>query len=436
MIKVAWFCCLFAAMNCLSDASAAGIAIMEQSVKQLGTAFAGGAAAAEDATTIFFNPAGLTRLPRSQATAGMHLLLPSAEFRDRGSLHVTGAQLSGGNGDDAGSPILIPNAYLSHRINDRLSVGVGLFSPFGLSTEYDRTWTGRYHAIKSELFNITINPAVAYRVTDKLSLGAGISAQYLKAELSNAIDFGTIFSSLGAPGMAPQSNDGFVTFKGDSWSWGYNLGALYEFTGDTRAGIAYRSRIEHTLSGDAHFSGVPSPNPTGRFVDSRISADVTLPDSVSVSIWHNVTREWAAMADITWTNWSTIEELRIRFDNPAESDAVTTVNWKDTLRFSVGTAYMPGPWTFRAGAAFDESPVQDAEHRTPRVPDSDRIWLAAGIGYKISETISVNAGYAHLFAKDSETRKSPTGEDLFRGGLSGSYRSGVDILSSEITWEF
>ena len=439
MNKGTFACSVFAACVMTfygSYAAAAGLAIMEQSIKGLGTAFAGGAAAAEDAATIFFNPAGLTRLPRSQVTAGIHLLLPSADFSDHGSTHLTGQRLSGGNGGNAGSPLLIPNLYYSYRMNDRLTVGLGLFSPFGLRTNYDSTWAGRYHAIKSDLFNLNINPAVAYRVTDKLSIGAGLSAQYLKAKLSNAIDFGTIFTALGATGMAPQMNDGFVTFKGDSWSWGYNLGALYEFTSDTRAGIAYRSRIDHTLNGDANFSGVPSPNPTGRFIDSRVKADVTLPDSLSVSIWHNFTKELAAMADITWTNWSTVEELRIRFDNPAESDAVTTVLWEDTYRFSVGAVYMPGAWTFRTGVAFDQSPVTDAARRTPRVPDSDRIWLAAGIGYKISKNVSVNAGYAHLFVDESETRKNATGEDQFRGGLTGSYKSSVDIISSEITWEF
>lgn len=419
-----------------SDAVGAGVAIMEQSVKGLGMAFAGGAAAAEDASTIFFNPAGLTRLSGTQAIAGMHLVFPSAKFSNEGSTHLTGQPLSGGEGGNAGSTILLPNFYYSRQVNDRLSTGLGVFSPFGLSTDYDAAWAGRYHAVKSELISLNINPSLAYSITDKLSLGAGINAQYLKAELSNAIDFGTIFSSLGATGAAPQVNDGSVTFKADSWSWGYNAGILYEFTDDTRAGIAYRSRIDHTLVGDAHFSGVPSPNPTGRFADTRIRSDVTLPDGLSLSIWHNFSKEVAAMADITWTNWSTIDELRIDSNNPIESDAVTTVHWKDTFRYSLGAVYAPGAWTIRTGAAYDQSPVPDAAHGTPRVPDSDRIWLAAGVGYKFSEQISVDGGYAHLYVKDAEIRKTATGEDMFRGGLSGTYENSVDIISTEITWRF
>lgn len=423
-------------MMSYGDASGAGVAIMEQSIKGLGTAFAGGAAAAEDASTIFFNPAGLTRLDRSQAIAGMHVVFPAARFSNENSTHLTGQPLSGGQGGNAGSTILIPNFYYSSRVNDRFSAGLGVFSPFGLSTTYDAGWVGRYHAVKSELISLNINPSLAYRVTDKLSLGLGVNAQYLKTELSNAIDFGTIFASLGASGAVPQGNDGLATFKADSWSWGYNAGVLYEFTEDTRAGFAYRSRGDHTLKGSAHFTGVPTINPTGRFLDAGIRSEITLPDSVSLSIRHSLSEEVAALADVTWTNWSTIDELRIRFDNPAESDAVTTVHWKDTIRYAVGAVYSPGPWTFRTGAAFDQSPVPDAAHGTPRVPDNDRIWLAAGVGYKLSDRITVDAAYAHLFVQDTAISKAAIGEDRIRGGLSGSYESSVDIISAGLAWKF
>ena len=434
-----WNCLLLAAymvMMANGNAAGAGIAIMEQSPRWLGAANAGGAAAADDAATVYFNPAGLTRLPGRQASAGINLLLPSAHFRNEGSTNLTGQPLSGGEGGDPGSSAVVPNLYYSHRVNDRVTLGIGLYSPFGLSTEYDSTWVGRYYAVNSELTTLNINPAIACRITDKLSLGTGISAQYLKTELSNAIDFGTIFAALGAPGAAPQQNDGFVTFKGDSWSWGYSVGGLYEFTESTRAGIVYRSRIDHTLTGSADFSAVPSPNPTGRFLDTTVRADVTLPDSISVSLWHNFSREIAAMADITWTNWSTIDELRIRFGNPVESDAVTTVKWRDTFRYSVGAVYMPEPWSFRAGVAYDESPVPDSSHRTPRVPDSDRIWIAFGIGYRMSGSITMDAAYVHLFVKDAEIRKTATGEDRLLGALSGSYAGSVDIVGIGISWNF
>ncbi len=184
---------------------------------------------------------------------GTHVVFPSARFRNQGSTDLTGQPLSGGGGGNAGSTLAVPNLYYNRQLNDRLHVGLGVSSPFGLSTEYHPTWVGRYHAVKSDLISLNINPAIAWRMTDKLSLGAGINVQYIKAELSNAIDFGAIFAALSAAGMAPQQNDGFVTFKGDSWSWGYNLGAFYQLTEDTRAGIAYRSHIDPYLARGCRF---------------------------------------------------------------------------------------------------------------------------------------------------------------------------------------
>jgi long-chain fatty acid transport protein len=413
-----------------------GFAITEQSVKGLGNASAGGAAAAEDASTIFYNPAGLARLPRAEFIAGVHAIVPYARFTNEGSVHATGLPLLGTNGGNAGRITPVPMLYYSNRVNDRLSAGLGVFAPFGLHTEYDPFWVGRYHAVESDLRTLNINPAAAYRFTERLSFGAGLDFQYIRAELSNAIDFGTIFAALGIPGMVPQGNDGFVTLKGDNWAWGYNAGVLYEFTRGTRTGIAYRSRIKQKLDGDAEFTGVPAPNPTGRFLNTGIAADAILPDTLSLSHWHTFSEDFAVMADVTWTNWSTFNEIRVRFANPLETDAVTTTQWKDTFRYALGTVYMPGPWTFRAGVAYDKTPVPDAARRTPRIPDNDRVWLTLGAGYKLSDTVSVNLGYAHLFVKDYEIRKTPTGEDQVRGGLSGSYKGKVDIISAETSWVF
>jgi long-chain fatty acid transport protein len=421
---------------CCDFAAGAGVAIMEQSVKGLGTAFAGSTAAAEDASTIFFNPAGLSRLDRPQVTGGIHLVVPSARFRNHRSVLPTGQQLQGGEGGDAGSAVAIPNFYYSQPISDRITAGLGIFSPFGLNTTYNADWVGRYHGVRSELNSVNINPAVAWRVTGKLSVAAGLNAQYLKTTLSNAIDFGTIFALAGAMGAAPQGMDGSVTFRADSWSWGYNLGALYGLTPNTRLGVAYRSRIRHKLTGTADFSGVPSLSQSPRFVDTGIASRITKPDSASLAVWHNFTQEVAIVADITWTNWSTIDELRIKFQNPAETDAVTTVNWRDTFRYAVGGIYMPGPWTFRTGVAYDQSPVPDAGHATPRIPDSERIWLAAGIGYKFNKEIAIDAGYAHLFITDGEIQQATVGENLFRGALTGTYDNSIDIISAAVSWTF
>ncbi|HWR57335.1 MAG TPA: outer membrane protein transport protein [Thermodesulfovibrionales bacterium] len=435
---------------CVSTGSAmgAGFALIEQSVSGLGNAYAGGSAAAEDATTIFFNPAGMTRLDGQQVVAGFHIVIPSAKFTNEGSTHVlqsvTRAPLLGNNGGDAGVTKGIPNLYYSVKLSPRLVLGLGVNAPFGLATDYESGWVGRYHALKSDVLNININPSVAYKLTDQLSAGAGISVQYLKAKLSNAIDFGTLdaLGKLGLPAgalrLTPQLSDGSVKMEGDSWGVGYNLGLLYEFTNSTRMGVAYRSRIDHTLEGDATFSNVPAGlSPVPVFRNTGVKADVTLPDSLSVSLFHSITPQWMVMADFTWTNWSLFKELRVKFDNPNQPDSVTTELWQDSYRYSLGLSYVPdSSWIFRTGIAYDTAAVADAEHRTPRIPDADRFWIALGAGYKISKALSIDIGYAHLFISDEKVNKTPTGEDAVRGGLVGSYDNNINIVSAQISLKF
>ena len=302
------------------SALGAGFALVEQSVSGLGNAFAGGAAGAEDATTIFYNPGGMTLLSDQQFILGAHVIIPSLEFHDKGSTHVlqgaTGKPLSGGNGGDGGVTELVPNLYYSKKLSDRFVVGIGLNVPFGLATKYDDGWVGRYHAIESDVLTININPSLAYKVNDQLSIGAGFSAQYIKAKLSQAIDFGTIaFTKLGAPtatalGLNPQSSDGFASMEGDSWGYGFNLGVLYEFTKTTRIGTAYRSRIKQSLEGDIDYTNVPSVF-SSAFQDQDVKADITLPDSFSLSFFHQINPQWMVMADFTWTNWKVFKELEI-----------------------------------------------------------------------------------------------------------------------------
>ncbi|KPK45373.1 MAG: hypothetical protein AMK74_03730, partial [Nitrospira bacterium SM23_35] len=412
-----------------------GFALVEQGVSGLGNAYAGGAASAEDASTIFFNPAGMTRLSDHQVVIAAHFIMPYANFENRGSTHVTGAPLSGGDDGNAGDAKIIPNFYYSRKVSDRFSAGIGINTPFGLSTTYSRTWVGRYHAIKSDLMSININPSVAYKVMEKLTIGAGFSAQYVDAELSSAVDFGTIGFSFGIPGLIPQQNDGFFDLEGDSWGVGYNLGLLYEFTTNTRIGASYRSRIDHTLEGDADFSKVPSPL-SSTFRDTGAEADVTLPDSLSISLFHQFNPQWMIMADFTWTNWSLFEDLVVKFDDGQPSNR-TIENWQDSYRYALGASYMPDKnWTFRIGTAYDTSAVSEAKYRTPRIPDADRIWTTIGLGYKVSNMFGFDIGYAHLFLNDPDIDKTATGDDRLRGALKGSYSSHIDIISAQLTMSF
>lgn len=420
---------------------AAAFQLIEQSVSGLGNAFAGGAASAEDATTIFYNPAGMTRVP-SQFIAGIHFVSPSAKFHDQGSSRVNPliGSLGTNNGGDGGVNALVPNLYYLRKLGDKAAFGLGINVPFGLATEYPSDWIGRYHAIKSDMKTVNINPAFAYKLTEKLSIGAGFSAQYIKATLSSAVDQKLILASSGAPvAVWSVASDGYSEMEGDSWGYGYNAGLLYEFSKDTRFGLSYRSRIQQSLEGDITFSNIhqllaSNPNLTNR----SVTADIDLPETASASIYTKVNPKMALMADISWTNWSRFKELRVKSSNGA-SDIVTTENWKDSYRYSLGMSFFATEkTTYRVGVAYDETPVRSPEYRTPRIPDGSRKWIAAGLGHKFSEKLSFDLGAAYLFVSDPKINQiaTPTNENVTRGNLKGTYDANVKILSAQLNYTF
>lgn len=426
-------------------AHAAGFALIEQNVSGMGTAYAGAAATADSVGTLFFNPAGMTRLPGTHAGAGGHVILPKNEFSNTNtSFVVGGAPIGGGNGGDASDLAVVPHINLTHQLGATTWVGLAINVPFGLTTEYDPTWVGRYHAIKSAVETININPSIAFKVGRRLSLAAGINAMYLDGEFTNAIDFGTLNQIPVAAGglggalgpAGPGQADGRAAVEGDSWGFGFNFGALLEPSDDFRIGAHYRSEVEQEIRGDATFS-LPAPALATIFSDTAVGADVDLPASASLSIYHRLNQRWAWMGDYTWTGWSSIPELRFDFANSLP-DGVTTFSWKDTSRFSLGTSYRPADsdWTYRFGVAYDESPIKDAHSRTPRLPDADRIWVAIGAGFAPSDDFTIDIGYSHVFMNDPSIAKAGIGEDLTRGALNGSYESSIDILSVEARYRF
>lgn len=434
--NICWAACLVGSttIGLTPAVFASGIGLSEQSVRGLGNAFSGGAAAAEDASTIFFNPAGLTRLSGKSFQNAAYLIAPTANFDNQGSAILTGAPLLGGEGGDGGINIVMGNYYAAWSLSDEVKVGIGIGVPFGLGTHYDEDWVGRYQAIESRLTTININPTIAARLTKTLSVGAGINLQYADVLLSNAIDFGLIGGAAGLP-LRPQSADGTVEIQGEDWSWGYNLGVLYEPSQNTRIGLAYRSAVTHKIEGDADFE-VPTVaaalTQTGQFIDTGASAPLKLPDTLSLSAYHQISRQWGIMGDISWTNWSRFDELQIDFDNPLQADRRQPQNWKDTVRLGVGMNYaMNDKLTLRTGIAYDPSPVKD-EFRTARVPDNDRVWLAVGASYQASPSLSIDIGYAHLFVDKAPINQSSATE----GTLRGTYNNNVDIIGVQVNWNF
>jgi long-chain fatty acid transport protein len=420
-----------------SGAHAAGFALREQSASAQGNAFAGATAAAEDVSYMFFNPATLGFLDGYQAMAVLNYIRPQSEVTGASGTTVLGTPIGGRtSADDVTDDVVAPALYGMAELTGGLRAGIGINVPFGLQIGYPGDWVGRYHVVSSELQTVNINPALAWRPLDWLALGAGLQVQYVDAEISNAVDFGTIGTALGIPGAIPAGQDGFAKLQGNDWGVGFNLGALVEPVKGTRIGIAYRSEVEHELEGDAAFDldsagvGAALRAATGAFANTGASTRITTPAMLSLGIHQDLTPQWAVMGEVAWTEWSTFKELRIDFDNPAQADNVTEEDWRDSFFLALGTTYRPtDEVTLRGGVAFDQTPVED-EHRTPLIPDADRYWLSAGVGWQPLDWLGLDAGYTHIFVDSADVDLSASDPgSTFRGSLDAEYETSIDIFT-------
>ncbi len=427
------------------QAYASGLQLTEQSVTGLGRAFAGGSLPNDDASAAYYNPADMMLGKGMQAQLGLIFIGISTEANNAGSTTRLPANLgnvltkpgtlpvfvtipsSGLADDNGGEDNVVPNGYYITDINERMRFGVSLNAPFAVSTSYGRNWVGRYHAVQSELTTMDINPSLAYRVNDNLSLGFGVSAQYADATLSQAL-----FNP-----FSPFVKDGFVEVKVDGWAFGYNLGALYEFDPNTRVSLSYRSRINHSTDGDRTITDyIPGVNGT---ISAKSSP--TLPDWLALAGYKRLNDQWAVMGSVRWTNWSVFDKLQIDFGDGTQS--LTQENWDDSWTFNIGVSYDYNPeWTFRAGYQYDQTPVPSAELRTPRIPDSDRNAFAIGFSYRPNSQLSVDFGYMYLLFDDSSTRNTidllppPVPSGLVTDTLLLDYNSYGNLFGLQVSYKF
>ncbi|MBL8468848.1 OmpP1/FadL family transporter [Methyloversatilis discipulorum] len=406
---------------------AAAFQLLEGNASGLGNAYAGSAAVAEDASTVFFNPAGMTLLPGRNVAFSVDLVRPSAKFDNQGST-VPPGQGIGGNGGDAGDWAAIPAGYMSWQLTDRLFAGLGVGAPFGLKTEYGADWVGRFHAVKSEIKTVNINPSIAFKVNDVLSIGVGVNFQRIDADLTNLVT---------NPGLAGSLASGRI--KGDDTAWGWNAGLMWQLSDTTRLGAAYRSKMDYKLEGTARFTGL---NATGNIVATAlnagrggdVTADVELPDTATFSVVQKISDRWTMLGDISWTGWSTLQDLTV---NRVDGVNVTTeeLRWRDTWRVAFGGTYAyTDALSLKFGLAWDQTPVRDTT-RLPRVPDEDRVWLSLGVQWRPNATSAVDVGYAHLFVKDAKVNNDG-GSALLKGTLVGEYENSVDILGVQYSTRF
>jgi long-chain fatty acid transport protein len=408
-------------------ASAAGFQLLEQNASGLGNAYAGTAAVADNASTIYFNPAGMTQLGAREFSVGLNAIRPTFKFKDTGS--SVGAFSNSGDGNDAGSWAFVPNAYMSWALNDRLYVGVGIGAPFGLVTEYDDPWIGAAQAIKFDIKTININPSIAYKVNDMVSIGAGLNWQRMEAEYVRRVGANNIL------GPVPLTSS-HVTLDADSDAWGWNIGALFTLSETTRLGVSYRSKIKHTLEGDLTVEG-----PSAAFNASQSSnaeAEVELPDTLIFSVTQQLNEQWEMLGDLSWTGWSSIKAIDIVRTSGAQDGATAQTldaEFRDTWRIALGANYkLNDLWKLKFGIAYDQSPVRGPSTRLVSLPDSNRTWYSVGAQWKASQVSTLDMGLTYISAARSSIDNDQTSAN--RGLVSGTYDARVWILGAQYSMAF
>jgi long-chain fatty acid transport protein len=400
----------------------AGFQLNETSASGLGTAYAGGAAVAEDSSTLWSNVAGISRIRERQVVGAIHLIKPSIKFSNENSTAPTlpAVQPLGSEGGDAGGMNVVPNLYFAAPLGPQWSAGLGLNSPFGLVTEYSADWMGRFQAIKSGIKTINVNPAVAWKPTPRVGLGFGANYQRIEAEFTNTVP------PAGIGGLSSTSS-----VEGSDSAWGWNLGVLWEVDDNVRVGAHYRSSIDYHITGTVRFS-----NPALAAANGDVTSDVKLPAILNLSYFAKLNDRWDLLFDAQWTQWSTIQSLTFTRTNGAVLQS-TPENFTDTWKAALGAHYRyNSAWTLRGGIAYDQSPVSDA-YRTPRLPDSDRTWLAAGGQYRIDSNLTLDFGAAYVMAKKAtiDISGSPPNSAVY-GRLNGHYDANTVIASGQVNYSF
>lgn len=416
---------------------AGGYALNEQGAHASGTANAGAAASVENASILYFNPAGMTRLPGTQISFGAAILDVKPDARIERATNALGMPVAGGDGGDFVDLAVVPNIYMTHN-SGNVAVGLGIYVPFGLEADYDNDFRGRFLADKTEIQVISFQPTFAFNVTDQLSLGLGLNIMYGEGRLSRYQDYtGAIALAAqrgeippeAVPLIAGQLREGYFDIEGHDWELGWTLGLLYSPREGTHLGITYRSEAKFNFKGEVVLSEFPqvlsaAPLTLG-FQTFQENGEVPLdtPESVTLSLRQDFAPRWTLLAGATWTRWSRFQNLdvfsregpmapiamigSVKYGAPG-TDLIGHVpeHWSNTWSFALGGLFhLNDQWTLKAGYAFDDSPIH-SRYRTARVPSSDRHWLTLGAQWRQGERgWVVDAAFGYLIIHDVEVNE-------------------------------
>lgn len=403
---------------------ASGFAVNEQSISGMGTGFAGRSSSADDASTVFGNPAGMSRLKSEQISLGAAVLDASTDIRNG---HST---FGGTEKGDMVPLIAVPMGYYVKPIDDHWAVGVGIYAPFGLVTQYESGFAGRYFAKKSDVKVVTLQPTISYAFNDKVSIGFGPTINRIDGQLTSATP------TITPAGMGP---DGEVKVKGNDTALGYNIGILAQVTDRARVGLTYHSMVTYKLEGNTTIDGVGFGPFSGSKYDAAL--DLNTPESTDLSVTYDLNDDWTLYAGSTYTRWSRLQDITVKNSGVQPQlggsagplgTIVEEQNWHDTWAHAIGAAYkLNKQWVLRTGFSVDQSPTNNTD-RSPRIPTGDRMAISFGAGYSPTDNVTIDLAYSYLKEEDVNVNLvSPT-----KGAYSSTYSNNASGFGTSVTYRF
>jgi long-chain fatty acid transport protein len=416
-------------------AEASGFGLREGSADWLGNAFAGAPAKAYAPDTVWSNPAGMALLDDTEVEGDLSYIGPSTQFSGYATNPLTGGNVSGTQGGNAVAPAATAASFGVLDLAPNWRLGFSFTAPFGERTAYPSDFVGRYQSLVSAITDLNFGLALSYKINNQLSIGGGPNFDYLSARLTQNIN---------VPGLsALTGQDPNAAINGNSLGVGYNIGVLYQLDDATRIGADYRSRIRHDITGKQKVT-VPSsyaavsPAVVGLLNGSNSAATttVTLPDSLSLGIYHQITSRWSVMGSVEWTEWSLFNALSVTPTN-GSSNTVIQEDWHNTWYAGIGTNYMVlDNVMLQSGFAFDQSPVTDS-NRTTRVPDANHYDLGFGVQYQVLPSTTLQLAYLHVFSPGGNIDSTASTSALTPSGtIIGSYADSDNSVTAGVVMKF
>lgn len=474
-----------AVLSCLASMSAhaEGYKLFEQSVSSMGNAYAGRGAQITDATLVYSNPAALTELDGSQLSGGLNLISAKTNYRNASAQSANGQSVIGRAEGANSLNELVPFVFYSNKVSEQLSWGIGFYAPFGLSSDYDDDFVGRYFADETAVQVVSLQPALAYKLNEKWSVGMGISLNHAEGTLSKFKDHSGLCEA--GPLLGAIFNDTICAshyeVEGDDIAFGYTLGLYAEPIAGTRLALTWHSAVNYTLKGDSVITNTPVTSANGApylvpvpgmpqlpLLDARTGKlatnailteksklDLTTPATAAFSLDQQLTTALSLQFSAAWTQWSKFQSIDIISDDTKPSISLSTQGpanlnsegyigyipeyWHNSWSFAVGATYIYQPaLTLKAGVAFDENPIGQS-HKTARIPTDDRLWLTVGANWQLNDTLSLDFAYGYLFTGDvsvDEHEYNVQDQRLYNSGYQGRYSNRAQLLAVQANYRF